>query len=422
MPFDLSLPAVQFPVIGNSIAVGIPSLLHIFLAGLSVAFLMLAPAFEWQGRHRPHFTYLAYGLTKFTVVVFSVSTVLAVIMVELMIGLFPVTTMWMWNQFRGPIALAIAGFLLQFAFFYPYYHYWAQIRRRSVPLHTMLGAVAALLMLIWVAVLDGMGSYMLTPVSGGSTWDHVWNPTWLSLVLHRFIGELVMAGYVIAAYGAWRVGRSDASDTQEYDLFLVKIGWLGGLCALLLQPFTGLLYASWIRQTAPQAYGQIVQGRYQLLAYIQFTLLALLVVGSHWLLNTAMRRERRSRWLDMAIPAVGLLMIVSVGHTALRRACLYLLVALTIWSFAPLLVDTGRRRLFGTMTFRPAMRPIALALGVLSVLMYLTMGTIRETARRPYTVRNLISLQDRAEPRAADLTGISKGAEASPPVTTKKQE
>jgi hypothetical protein len=39
-----------------------------------------------------------------------------VIMMELLIGLFPVTTMWMWNQFRAPIALAIAGFSLQFAF------------------------------------------------------------------------------------------------------------------------------------------------------------------------------------------------------------------------------------------------------------------------------------------------------------------
>jgi hypothetical protein len=48
------------------------------------------------------------------------------------------------------------------------------------------------------------------------------------------------------------------------------------------------------------------------------------------------------------------------------------------------------------------MRPIALALGVLSLLVYMTMGTIRETARRPYTVRHVISLHDRVERPTAD--------------------
>ena len=35
-----------------------------------------------------------------------------------------------------------------------------------------------------------------------------------------------------------------------------------------------------------------------------------------------------------------------------------------------------------------------IGLGAVALLTYLTMGTIRETARRPDTVRNLISLQD----------------------------
>src|SRR5690349_14825206 len=104
-PFDASLPALQFPLLGNSLAVGIPSLLHIALAGLSVGFMILAPLFEWKGRSNPYLIDLAHSVTRFTIVVFSASTVLAVIMVELLIGLFPVTTMWMWNQFRGPIAL-----------------------------------------------------------------------------------------------------------------------------------------------------------------------------------------------------------------------------------------------------------------------------------------------------------------------------
>ncbi len=407
--FDLTLPSLQFPLLGNSVAVAIPSLLHIVLAGLSVAFLVLAPVFEWRGQRTPHFTDLAYAITKFTVVVFSVSTVLAVIMVELLIGLFPVTTMWIWNQFRAPIALAAGAFLLQFAALYPYYHYWERIRGRSIRLHVTMGITAAVLMMLWVAVLDGMGSYMLTPVEGRTTWANLFNPTWMSLMLHRFVGNLVMAGYVIAAYGAWRAGRPQDGDHRDYYAFLIKIGWLAGLGALVLQPLTGLLYAASINHAEPAAYEQIVRGPYQLLAYLQFSLLGLLIVGNHFLLNSSTPDDRQSRRLDVGIPIGALLMVASVGHTSLRRAFLYLLVGLTLWSFRS--VFQGRAELISwRQPLGPWGRSIAVTLGVLSVLIYVTMGTIRETARRPDTVRNMISLHDEAEHPAAfrEEAGIGK--------------
>src|SRR5437763_1665305 len=112
-PIATELQSLQFPLIGNSIAIGIFSVLHIIFAGATVGFMLMAPIFEAMGRRDPPYTEFAHTVTRFTVVVFSTSSVLAVIMVELMIGLFPVTTMWIWNQFRAPIFLAIAAFLLQ---------------------------------------------------------------------------------------------------------------------------------------------------------------------------------------------------------------------------------------------------------------------------------------------------------------------
>jgi cytochrome bd-type quinol oxidase subunit 1 len=406
--FDLALPSLHFPLIGNTVAVAIPSLLHIVLAGLSVAFMVMAPIFEWRGQRTPHVTDLAYAITKFTVIVFSVSTVLAVIMVELMIGLFPVTTMWIWNQFRAPIALAIGAFFLQFAALYPYYHYWERIRRRSVRLHVMMGTTAAGLMMLWVAVLDGMGSYMLTPVSGRTTWGNVLNPTWGSLMLHRFVGELVMAGYVIAAYGAWRFGRQQDVAHREYYAVLINIGWFGGLCALALQAFTGLLYAVSINSADPAAYEQIVRGQYQGLAYLQFVLVGLLIVGNHFLSNAANPAAPRSRWLDVGIPVAAVFMVASVGHSGARRSFLYLLLALTLWSFRSAFQGRGKvisaRQSLGAWG-----RPIAMTLGVLSVLIYVTMGMIRETARRPDTVRNMISLEDEAQHPAAFREAAGNG-------------
>jgi hypothetical protein len=393
-----TIPAIQFPLIGNSLIVGLFSLLHIALAGLSVGFMVLAPIFEWRGITNPAATALAHTMTRFTVVVFSVSTVLAVIMVELMIGLFPVTTMWMWNQFRGPIAVGIAAFLLQLLTLYPYYHYWDRIMERRPSLHLALGAAAALFMLVWVLVLDGMGSYMLTPVEPAGSWANLINPTWLPLAFHRLIGDVLIAGYVIAAYGAWRTGRPSDQPQRAYYMYLSQIGWTIGLAALLLQPFSGWLYAWAIRSSVPDAYEQLVRGPYQLLVYVQFVLIGLLFMGNHLVLRAA--SSTRPRWIDALVVTSAIALVASVGQTTVRRTVLFLLIGLMLWGLARLW-STGRMADIGGIRIRPVMA----GLGVIAVLTYLTMGTIRETARRPDTVRNTISLQDEAKHPAAFREG-----------------
>jgi hypothetical protein len=394
--FTLDVAPIHFPLLGNSIVVGVFSLFHIALAGLSVGFMVLAPVFESTGRSIPFNVDLARAVTRFTVVVFSVSTVLAVIMVELMIGLFPVTTMWIWNRFRAPIGLGVAAFLFQLAALYPYYHFWDALRRRGPILHTGLGAVAALLMLVWVAVLDGMGSSMLTPVESRTSWGYLWNQTWLPLVIHRLVGNVLIAGYTIAAYGAWRVGRAEDRDQRPYYSHLFETGWNIGVAGLLLQPLTGLYYALSFQGSAPAAYDQLVHGPYQLLLYLQFGLIGLLFIGTHALLRLS-RPSFQWIWLDVAIPLTAMLMVLSIGHTHLRRTFLYVLAAFLLWA---LFVRKHQGRPVASSSNR-LFRPLAVSLGILSVLIYLTMGTIRETARRPDTVRGVISLQDELRHPAA---------------------
>jgi cytochrome d ubiquinol oxidase subunit I len=399
--FNLDIEPIHFPLLGNSLVVGIFSLLHIALAGLSVGFMVLAPVFEVTGRSIPYNYDLARAVTRFTVIVFSVSTVLAVIMVELMIGLFPVTTMWAWNRFHAPIGLAIAAFILQLAALYPYYHFWDALRQRQPVFHTMLGALAALFMLIWVAVLDGMGSSMLTPVESGASWGYLLNPTWLPLMLHRLVGDILMAGYVIAAYGAWRSGRPEDREQHGYYAHLFSIGWKIGVAGLLSQPITGLLYALSIQNSAPAAYDQLIHGPYQFFLYIQFGLIGLLFVGTHLLLRAA-RPAFQSTWVDIAIPLSAIVMVLSVGHPNIRRLFLYVLAGLLLWALWPYrhadpLPFAPRSRLF---------RSVAIGVGVVSILTYLTMGTIRETVRRPDTIRGVISLQDEVRHPAADRAEI----------------
>lgn len=399
-PFQLD--PIVFPLLGNSIAVGVVALLHIALASLAVGFMMLTPIAEIMGHSRPWLVDAAHAMTRFTIVTYTVSLVLAVVMIELFIGLFPLTNTHVFNYFRAPLYIATAAFLLQLFALYPYYHYWDAIRAKSPRLHITLGIAAALFMLIWVAVLDGMGSYMLTPARSDGAWGRLSNPTWGSLVLHRFLGNLVLAGYVIAGYGAWRLRRGE--DHSGYYLRLLKAGFLIGLITLLLQPLSGWLYANNIHAAAPEAYQQLTRGTYQPLVYAQFILVGVLFLGSHLWIQAADPEKGFRRWSPYLVGMMALAMVLSVGHPDLRRVWTIGLVGVSGW------VLYRRRRLFSRTEQMdrlrtPAVRRLSVALALVALCTYLTMGTIRETARRPDTIRGTISLQDEAKSPAAYRSG-----------------
>ena len=407
-----TLPGIEFPLIGNSLAVGLFALLHILLAGLGVGFMTLAPLAESAGETRPWLLDAARSMTRFTVVTYTASLVLAVIMVDLFIGLFPLTNAHLFNRFRYPIYVAMIAFLLQLFALYPYYHYWDALRAKSRRIHRAVGFLAAALMFVWVAVLDGIGSYMLTPAASDDAWGRLANPTWGPLVAHRFLGNLVMAGYVLAGYAAWRLAAARGEDA-EYYVRLLKAGLLTGFTMLILQPLSGLLYAKAINASAPEGYRQLMQGPYQPWIYTQFLLIGLLFLGSHLWLHGALSTAKAARWIVMAAGLFALAMVLSVGHPDLRRMWTFALVVLSataLYRSRSLFTEALPAERFQ----RPLIRHLSTGLAVVAALTYLTMVTIRETARRPDTVRHLISLQDEARKPAVDRTSEYPEAEISP--------
>lgn len=389
-----TLPGIEFPLIGNSYAVGLFALLHILLAGLGVGFMMLAPPAEWAGERYPWLLDAARSMTRFTIVTYTASLVLAVIMVELLIGLFPLTNAYLFNRFRYPIYVAMIAFLLQLFTLYPYYHYWDAVRAWSPGVHRVLGFLAASFMFIWVAVLDGIGSYMLTPVTADDAWSRLANPTWGPLIAHRFFGNLVMAGYVMAGYAAWRLASARGDDVQYY-VRVLKLGLLIGFIMLMIQPLSGLLYARAISASAPEAYRQLTQGPYQPWVYAQFLLIGALFLGSHIWLHHVSSTGKPARWSVVAAGSFVLAMVLSVGYPDLRRVWTFALVAVSamaLYRARGLLTDGAPSEPYQ----RPFVRFLSAVLAVVAVMTYLTMGTIRETARRPDTVRNIISLHDEA--------------------------
>jgi hypothetical protein len=138
-----------------------------------------------------------------------------------------------------------------------------------------------------------------------------------------------------------------------------------------------------------------------------------LFLGSHLWLQNASTTGKPERWSAVAAGLFVLAMVLSVGHPDLRRMWTFALVALsaaTLYRARSLFTDVSPAEWYR----RPVIRHLSTALAVVAVLTYLTMGIIRETARRPDTVRNVISLQDEARQPAMDRPGAQVDAHSHP--------
>ncbi len=78
----------------------------------------------------------------------------------------------------------------------------------------------------------------------------------------------------MAGYAGWRLRKQAGRPDESYYAHLLRMGVLIGLLSLIVQPATGLLYASQIERAVPPAYAQLTQGPYRGLVYAQFLLIA----------------------------------------------------------------------------------------------------------------------------------------------------
>lgn len=375
--------------------VGLFSLAHITLASLGVGCMVLAPIAEGLGRTRPHFTDVAYLITRFTLVTYTTSIVLAVFMLELFTGLFPLTNSWLFNHFRYPLQFALAVFLIQLLCLYPYYHFWDWFRSKSITWHMVLGGAAAVLILVWAGILDGIGSYMLTPVDEESGWARLWNPTWLPLMVHRFFGNLVIAGYVMAAYAGWRLwtNRRRIKDAGYY-LLLLKTGMSIGIVNLMIQLVSGFVYAYRIQTVRPDVQPKLLEGGSTILVIGPFILLALLLLGSHLIFRSVHVDRGHSYWGEGLYVLMICLLVVLAPFPYYRRLISLLVLIQTGWYLSYVFPAWIRHSTPSLNT--PFVHGSAMILGMASLILYLTMGTIREVARGPDTIYGIIQHQAEA--------------------------
>lgn len=106
-------------------------------------------------------------------------------------------------------------------------------------------------------------------------------------------------------------------------------------------------------------------------------------------------------WSVVAAGSFALAMVLSVGYPDLRRVWTFALVTLSavaLYRARGLFRDGSSPERYR----RPLIRHLSAVLALVAVLTYLTMGVIRETARRPDTIRHVISIPDEARQSIMD--------------------
>src|ERR671928_1545073 len=178
---------------------GFTMLVHIFFAELFVGFAIAAPVLQaWGARTgSPRMDRLAHSMARFNVLTFSTGATFAVLFVVLLVGLYPRVTTSLFTHFFSFIFIAMFSMLLALWGMYSYYYKWDRYSVLNKKRHIALGFTMGFFIWIWMVIMSGIDSYMVTggvgvkPLSGstiesfGVALQGIFNPMFTELVLHR---------------------------------------------------------------------------------------------------------------------------------------------------------------------------------------------------------------------------------------------
>jgi cytochrome bd ubiquinol oxidase subunit I len=402
---------------GTRFITGFSMIVHIFFAELFVGFAIAAPVLQaWGARTgSPRMDRLAHSMARFNVLTFSTGATFAVLFVVLLVGLYPRVTTSLFTHFFYFIAIAMLSMVLALWGMYSYYYKWDRYSVLNKKRHIALGFTMGFFIWIWMAIMSGIDSYMVTggpgvkPLSGSTiesfsvALQGIFNPMFTELVLHRTFGNLSWPAFAIAAWASFMYIRSKTSEDRAFYDWSSSVGLTWGVGFLMLQPLIGFVIVYSLKLSQPAnpanpadagAYDRLVSGATSNLLVINLILVVFLFVLS----NAAMyfgaeRHPDRAgrvpiRFFGLVAAVAGLYAVsplAEVPFLYMRYIMLMIMIVATLGAFVTYLR--------GRLSFRygspgRSYRVMLVATGVIAAVIALNMGFMKSNSRVPYTVYN----------------------------------
>ena len=287
---------------------------------------------------------------------------------------------------------------------------YAHVRERDYGRvgHIAIGYLAAGFDHVFLVLIVGVDSFLLTPGPGGGAGGFFNTSFWAELP-HRFTGNVSWASFFLAALYAVRVGLTDDPVERSYRAWAAKASLLVGFLVLVPQVLGGVFFVELIRHGQPAAFAHSFMGPQAWMWMVQVSLLSLLLVGSS--LYFALSRRGTvgivlaglvlAAGVVSALPPAAFDRLFWVRYVALAAAILLSLAAWLAWL----------RRERQLELVAPARAALAVT-GVAAVALLLLMGVIRSSARDPYTVYGRLDQQHsqaREQPGPAGVDELHQG-------------
>jgi cytochrome bd-type quinol oxidase subunit 1 len=402
---------------GARFVTGGTMLIHMFFAELFVGFAIAAPVLQaWGARTgSPRMDRLAHSMARFNVLTFSTGATFAVLFVVLLVGLYPRVTASLFTHFFYFIALAMLSMGLALWGMYSYYYKWDRYSVLNKKRHIALGFTMGLFIWIWMLIMTGIDTYMVTGggpgrpaitegtvASFGAALQGIFNPMFVEMLLHRTFANLSWPAFALAAWAAFMYVRSKTAEDKAFYDWSSAVGLTWGVGFLLLQPLGGFTIVYAMKLSAPGgsgpgsagAYGRLTEGATSNLLTINL----ILVVGLFVLSNVAMflgaeRHPDRAgrvpiRFFGLVAAVTGLYAVSPLAEFPflyMRYIMMLVMILATFAAFVTYLRGRGRFR-YGSPG--RSYRATLLALGVLAAVVALNMGFMKSNSRVPFTVYN----------------------------------
>src|ERR687897_2127647 len=251
---QLDLSGAFSQIGGVRFVTGSVMLIHMFFAELFVGFAIAAPVLQaWGARTAsPRMDRLAHSMARFNVLTFSVGATFAVLFVVLLVGLYPRVTTSLFTHFFYFIAIAMLSMGLALWGMYSYYYKWDRYSVLNKRRHIALGFTMGFFIWIWMVIMTGIDSYMVTGGGPGrpqitegtvasfsAALQGIFNPMFTDMVLHRTFANLSWPAFALAAWAAFMYVRSKTAEDKAFYDWSSAVGLTWGVGFLLLQPIGG---------------------------------------------------------------------------------------------------------------------------------------------------------------------------------------
>lgn len=431
----MEMDALHIPMLYGRVAIAVAALAHALCATFIVGSSVIGAAMETIGhvKKNPRFERLA-RLIAFTLILTTAGvSFLGVTFVFLLNIFWPRFWSHLFHIMFWPLLLEASFFLAEAIFAYAWYYSWDWANQQPSRKHWHLafGWAAAASSLIAMLMIDIVASYMLTPRPPDDTWAKLFNPTMIYLDTHRIVGNFTWTGFGLAGLCAAGFLRALHDDDRVF------YRWAGGVCfligfgALLIMPAIGYQYLLRVRHIEPQAFYTLMLGARSWLFDLVALLYSLLVLfGSLyiWRILRTMSVSHEEGTAGLILP-ISLLILAVSGMTfslpyhlqhvpglhlvtdrvinplgKMQPNKYFALAFLVVFGFMNWLLFfrsfTNRflwwEGLSGTLKKEPSSPALLMTLSFCAMLMMLTMGWARETARayNGYLIYGQVRLDD----------------------------